>query len=268
MYQSPANLTPLALVPGHTDDSHRLYDNEWEDDREPTTEIVTNYVTKTGTDITESSVRKEYLSLMREDAEAFTARFSTLGEGIRTVVASSLGEEDPATTVIFTVGEEEVVIPGNRAHLFCFFNDFGNVRNRPRMDAFYTVVSEALGAVPCSKHYLTKTNDGNRSRATAILLVINEGDRLSFMVIKGWQICPHTVLRATNLIVAEESWSSSMLNYFLPFEGLGESTLHLFVQNRFRSNIRLLSVTARRSAPLHVISEDAADDVFDSSISL
>lgn len=284
---NPLGLPPLAPVARdvepQTDNTNLLYGSNYDDHKEGTTsELVSQTVINYGVDDSQSTVRKEYLSLMGESPVAFTTRFSTTGVAVREVVDARLGAEDPATAVAFTIETEEVVVPGNRTHLFCFFNDFGHSGNRPLLDSFYGVISGAMGTVPCSQHYLSSHNDGNRSRATALLLAINEGSQIAFMVIRGWQIAPHIIMRGNDVAIPVEHRHTSMLNYALPLSG-EEQTVELKVSTR-TNTFRLTSLKIRRVAPVPVpepvpapaadgetgegAGEAAADDDADSVLSL
>ena len=235
--QRPAPLAPIApiapraFVPREPD-SNMLYDSNYDDpDELSTSEQVTQTVIDSGVVDTRDATRREYLSLMGGNPTSFTTRFSTTGTATRDLLESRLGAEDATTAVTIVVGETEteteIVIPGNRAHLFCFLNDFGKSDNRLPLDSFYGVISGAMGTIPSSQHYLSAPNDGKRSRATALLLVINEGNRLAFMVIRGWQIIPHIIMRGDGVSIPVEYWSTSMLNYSLPITGEGVRTVTL-----------------------------------------
>lgn len=215
------NSTPIQAQPEvDIDDTNRLYGDDL-------TQVVTQTVIASGISDTQIATRRDYLELMSGNPIKFIERFSATGSATREVVESHLGAEDSSKSVKFFIDGENITVPGNRAHLLCFFNDFGVPKNKENLDRFYSVISGAMGTIPCSRHNLTDFNDGNRSRATALLLVINQGDKLSFMIIRGWQILPHIVMRGFQLDVPEEDRTTSMLNYTYSITSLEDKIIRL-----------------------------------------
>lgn len=237
------------------EDTNRLYDIEL-----TSMDYVSESLISQGIDNYQSSLRNDYLKLMGGNPIQFTVRFSAIATAVHEVVETRLDAEDLVKAVSFTIGTDEVIIPGNKAHLFCFFNDFGNPDNQDLLNHFYEIILGVVGTIPCSKHYLHESNDGKRSRATSLLLAINEGDQISFMVIRGWQIVPNIVMRSSAIRIPVEYEYTSMLNYSLPISG-EEQTVELKASSKEYSLFELVSFKmCRVTHSLEVVEASAASE--------
>ena len=196
----------LPIYPEPLDDPNRLYDDE------PISEMI--YDTAIGTyDVEDSTdfIRDAYLNLMRNNVIPFKNYFTGIGNSIVDVIESKCKEQDNSKSISVKIGEKKIIIPGNKMHMFCFYNIFTKEENRPMLEAFHNIISNEINHIPISSHYLIDNNDGKRSRATSIILVINEITSISFLIIRGWQMLPNIIIRTEDMSIPDESQNKSLI---------------------------------------------------------
>lgn len=154
---------------------------------------MTNVSSQIDTDDT-PSVRKMYTDFMNGNPTEWNKHCATLG----TVLSKAMALNAPPSAdnnIVVQIGSVVREIPLNSVAVFLPTNCFGNPENTTRLEEFQASIQRAIspsGAIPVITTAINKPNDGHRSRAAALIIVIYEQKEkstvLSLVVVRGWQI--------------------------------------------------------------------------------
>lgn len=173
-----------------------------------------------------SSIRREYLDAMTGNYEDISRRMENIAGALMSAMERRKFDSPDSTNVIkVTIADQEVLISANSCHFFFIYDLFKKDKNfAPLEKIFQSVTSKFGDTIPGTMCKIDKGNTGSHSRGTGMFLIIHEGDRLSFINIRGWQCRPYTCLSSYHLICKSSS-DSNTIPYEIELSGETRDTI-------------------------------------------
>lgn len=201
--------------------------------REPEPSLSEETVTQTAdprslyyNDQSISAARLDYQEGMHGRYEKISRRMKNIAGALMSAMTRRrFGSPDRTNVIKVTIAGEEVLIPARSCHFFFIYDLFNNRKNIvPLGKIFLSITSKFGDTIPSTMCEIDKGNLGFHSRGTGMFLMIHEGDRLSFINIRGWQIRPQTRLSAYYLKCKDLS-DSNTIPYEMVLSGATRDTI-------------------------------------------